>query len=84
MGGEDQGLDPGLGLGPDQIGQVRGLMVALPPGEGGGEMQDPQGRQVLLAEQEDSWRFPKTCTVTGDPAGSLRLRVATQGAWVRV
>ena len=84
MGGEDQGLDPGPGLGPDQVGQVRGLVIALPPWEGGGEVQDPQGRQVLLAEQVVSWRLPKTCTVTGYPAGSLRLRVATQGAWVRV
>ena len=84
MGRQYQRLDPGLGLGPDQVGQVRGLMVALPPWKGGGQVQDPQLGQVLLAEQEVSWRFPKTCTVTGLPAGSLRLRVATQGAWVSV
>jgi len=38
MGGENYGLGPGLRLGPDQVGQVRGLMIALPPWEGGGEV----------------------------------------------
>ena len=84
VGSEDNRFDPQLRLGPDQVGQVRGLVVALPSGKGGGQVQDPQGRQVLLAEQEDSWRFPNTCTLTGLTAGSLRVRVATQGAWVRV